>query len=122
MNFSYSGITVPAQCRAVCAARTKGRTLKDQGAARSCMLLRLLVKNFAVHRDRDRLPRDQLAAVLKRGFDREFQPAAARHLHPHDGDASDLVRAEDLRQSTASSFGQPMSVTFPRMNCSCIRA
>ena len=52
----------------------------------------------AVHRHGDDLPRDKFPALLERLFRRQFQPAAAGHLHPHDGDALDVVLPDDLRQ------------------------
>ena len=51
-----------------------------------------------VHRDGDHLPRNEFPALLERLFRRQFQPAAAGHLHPHDGDAFDVVLPDDLRQ------------------------
>ena len=44
------------------------------------------------------LPRNQLSAVLQRSSYCVFQPAAARHLHAHDGDALNIVSAQDFGQ------------------------
>ena len=52
----------------------------------------------AVHRDGDHLPRNEFPALLERFFRRQFQPAAAGHLHAHDGDAPDIVLPDDLGQ------------------------
>ena len=52
----------------------------------------------AVYRHGDHLPRDKFPALLERLFRRQFQPAAAGHLHPHNSDALDVVLPDDLRQ------------------------
>ncbi len=52
----------------------------------------------AVHRDGDHLPRNELPALLECLFRRQLQPAAAGYLHPHDGDALNVVFPDDLRQ------------------------
>ena len=61
----------------------------------SCVLL---LHQPAVHRHGDHLPRDELPALLECLFRRQLQPAAAGHLHADDGDALDVVAADDLRQ------------------------
>ena len=57
-----------------------------------------IVQNFSVYRNGHNLPGNTFSAVLQRGFRRHFQPAAARHLHAHNGDAVDVVAGDDAGQ------------------------
>ena len=79
-----------------------------------------LVQNPPVGGDRYDLPRNELAGRLQGALGGIFQPAAAGHLHAHNGDLLNVVAADDggqlLAESTSSSLGQPTSVMCPRMN------
>ena len=52
----------------------------------------------AVHCHGDHLPRNELSTLPECLFRRHLQPAAAGYLHPHDGDALNVVFPDDLRQ------------------------
>lgn len=57
-----------------------------------------VVQNTAVGGDGDHIPRDELAAGLQCLFHGIFDTAAAGYLHPHHGDAADMVLFEDLSE------------------------
>mgnify|MGYP006874944806 CR=1 FL=1 len=56
------------------------------------------VQNPPVGGDRYDLPRNELAGRLQGALGGIFQPAAAGHLHAHNGDALDVVLPDDLGQ------------------------
>lgn len=61
----------------------------------------LPVEDAAIHREGDDIPGDELAAVLEGSDGGVFKTSAARHLHPQDSNAPDVVIADDLRQLLA---------------------
>ena len=56
------------------------------------------IDDMPVERDCDDLPRDELAACLKRLLRGQFKTSAARNLHADDGHGLDVVLADDFRQ------------------------
>ena len=56
------------------------------------------IKDLAVDRDRDNLPRQELPARAQRLPHRMLESAAARHLHAHDGDALNVIAPDNLRE------------------------
>ena len=65
----------------------------------------LPVEDTAIHREGDDIPGDELAAVLEGSDGGVFETSAARHLHPQDGNALDVVIADDLGQLLAVVHG-----------------
>ena len=65
----------------------------------------LPVEDTAIHREGDDIPGDELTAVLEGSDGGVFETSAARHLHPQDGNALDVVIADDLGQLLAVVHG-----------------
>ena len=59
---------------------------------------RSAVEDLPVDRDRNDLPWQELSARAQRLPRRVLEPAAARHLHAHDGHALNVVAPDDLRE------------------------
>ena len=57
-----------------------------------------LVNDTSVRGDCNDLPGNEFAAYLKRVFGRSLESPAAGHLHSHDGNALDIVVADNCRQ------------------------